>query len=256
MRDASSGAYSRGMRSARVVAVVSCLAACSAVLGFERGRLGDEGAESGSIVDAGVDDASEQPDIAPAPQCSDAAPCSDQACINGTCRGVCTPGKLRCASNAVQTCEANGNWGTPVACVSSTCTNGKCTGSCSAGQVECSGNALIACDGGTWGDPVSCGNTTCCGAAFAKSCQGSCAPEQTRCSGNAVQTCGACGVWGTGVTCVSSTCYGAYPTVACTGECVDGQRKCVDSKHAATCRNGGQWVEQTCVNACQSGYCT
>jgi hypothetical protein len=240
------------MRRAFALILTFAAVACSAVLGFEEGRLADAGATDAASIDAGdgidVETA--------APQCSDAAPCTEQACVNGTCQGVCGPGKLRCASNAVQTCESNGAWGTPVDCVSSTCTNGKCSGACSAGQVECSGNALITCDGGTWSDPDSCGNTTCCGSAFVKSCQGNCAPQQTRCSGNAVQTCGPCGVWGNPATCVNSTCLGTYPAVACGGECAVGTRKCVDATHAWTCGITGRWQVQTCPTACSSGYCT
>ena len=42
----------------------------------------------------------------------DGAACTDQACINGACSGVCTPGSRQCSGNAVETCDATGNWGT------------------------------------------------------------------------------------------------------------------------------------------------
>jgi hypothetical protein len=54
-------------------------------------------------------------------------PCVNQACINGTCYGVCTPGATQCSGNAVQTCSVSGLWGTGVACASSqSCSGGVC----------------------------------------------------------------------------------------------------------------------------------
>src|SRR5690242_12159184 len=80
-----------------------------------------------------TDDASAGGDVAPSEEAAVAhcpeVPCVNQACIDGVCHGVCAPGQVKCSGNGVQTCEASGQWGTPVECVSSTCANGKCTGS-------------------------------------------------------------------------------------------------------------------------------
>lgn len=196
-------------------------------------------------------------------------PCTNQVCIDGTCQGVCEPGKTKCDNaNGIQTCEANGQWSAPNVCTNSTCIQGKCSGSCSPGQAICSGNGLQTCqpaDGGyEWGDPVSCGNQTCCGPALGQSCQGACAPLQTQCSGNAgMQTCGTCGVWGQTTACNNQTCTGAYPAGACNGSCAPGQVQCIAGNVAQSCQANGTWggdvacssSDKTCYQGVCSGVC-
>jgi hypothetical protein len=55
--------------------------------------------------------------------------CNNQACVDGTCTGVCSPGATQCSGDAVETCEANGQWSAAVPCALTTpfCTNGACT---------------------------------------------------------------------------------------------------------------------------------
>jgi hypothetical protein len=42
--------------------------------------------------------------------------CVNQACVAGTCTGVCAPGAPLCTGNSVETCSSSGQWGTGVAC--------------------------------------------------------------------------------------------------------------------------------------------
>lgn len=42
--------------------------------------------------------------------------CAAQACLNGTCTGVCAPSSTQCSGNATQTCNASGQWGATTPC--------------------------------------------------------------------------------------------------------------------------------------------
>jgi hypothetical protein len=55
--------------------------------------------------------------------------CMNQACVEGTCTGVCGPGTSQCSGNAVQTCGSNGQWSAAVACplTAPFCAMGACT---------------------------------------------------------------------------------------------------------------------------------
>ena len=58
------------------------------------------------------------------------APCMNQTCVDGACAGVCAPGQTECApspANAVQTCDATGNWTTATPCMAGQmCVSGAC----------------------------------------------------------------------------------------------------------------------------------
>jgi sulfatase modifying factor 1 len=69
--------------------------------------------------------------------------CSNQACVNGACAGVCIPGATACSANAVQTCAADGSWQTTAACAES-CSDGGCT-------------TFPSCQGGGAGAGTDCG---------------------------------------------------------------------------------------------------
>jgi sulfatase modifying factor 1 len=73
--------------------------------------------------------------------------CSN-ACVDGGCTGVCTPGATQCVGNGVQTCSALGQWSTASAC-SELCTDGGCT-------------TFPSCHG-TGGNPPGPGADTSCG---------------------------------------------------------------------------------------------
>ena len=53
--------------------------------------------------------------------------CVDSICMGGACTGVCSPGAVRCAGDAVQTCGITGQWGSSQACsTGKVCANGIC----------------------------------------------------------------------------------------------------------------------------------
>ena len=81
--------------------------------------------------------------------------CSNQACINGACRGACVPNATQCAGNGVQTCGADGMWHATATC-SESCSDGGCGSfpSCLAGGPG-AGNDC----GGSGGDA---GTKDCC----------------------------------------------------------------------------------------------
>jgi sulfatase modifying factor 1 len=88
-----------------------------------------------NVVQCGPDLVSETPVMA----------CVNQACVNGACEGVCTPGGTQCSGNAVQTCGADGTWGTTSSC-SESCGNGRCT-------------TFPSCQGGGPGATTDCGGS-------------------------------------------------------------------------------------------------
>ncbi len=54
------------------------------------------------------------------------ATCSNQACVNGTCAGMCVPNETECFGNGFQTCGADGGWQKATACAQA-CSDGGCT---------------------------------------------------------------------------------------------------------------------------------
>ncbi len=79
---------------------------------------------------------------------------------------ACAPGQVRCTDSnlGLETCGANGTWGSAVGCGNLTCVNGQCV-PCQIGQTQCNGAALQVCSEGAWVTsqtcPVSCCNSAC-----------------------------------------------------------------------------------------------
>ncbi len=73
------------------------------------------------------------------------ATCSNQACLNGTCAGMCVPSQTQCFGNGFQTCGADGGWEKATACGES-CSDGGCS-------------FFPSCQGGGAGAGMDCGGT-------------------------------------------------------------------------------------------------
>ncbi|HTB72985.1 MAG TPA: hypothetical protein VK762_07065 [Polyangiaceae bacterium] len=197
-----------------------------------------------------------------APKARDCTSSEDNDCDGkaDSAECACVPPAVRCSGNAVETCENEGTWSSPQACVNQTCVDGTCQGSCAPGQMQCSAtatNGVETCQSnGTWGPAASCVNQTCVSGAGTASCQGVCAPRQTQCAGsNGIETCTANGAWGTAQTCVNSTCTGPARSANCGGACSPGQTTC-SGNNVETC-SGGQFGNPTgCTNStCYNGSC-
>jgi hypothetical protein len=85
------------------------------------------------------------------------------ACSSGVCTGVCAPGSMRCSGSGLQTCGADGNWGTVVPCQTPNgipaCTAGVCvTAACNSGFGDCDGQAANGCETDLTTDFTSCGS--------------------------------------------------------------------------------------------------
>jgi len=79
-------------------------------------------------------------------QWSTAVACTDQACVSGTCVGVCAPNRTQCSDSGVQTCGSNGQWGTPWECATGACSGGACSGATIVGpSCEGGGSGLDTC---------------------------------------------------------------------------------------------------------------
>ena len=202
------------------------------------------------------------------------------SCSWGTCScpstPACTPGQAQCASGDVETCDACGQYGSPVACGSGTCVGGMCSGSCNPGQKQCSGNSAQTCDtSGMWQTTSSCPNQTCINGA----CNGVCAPGQTdpvscgKC-GTDTQTCDSTGNWKSSGSCNGQgTCTpqatmqcNMYGTETCSSSCAWGACSCTSTpvctpgahqcsgNGVQTCSQCGQWGSPV---SCGSGMtCT
>jgi sulfatase modifying factor 1 len=101
--------------------------------------------------------------------------CTNQACVEdgdtASCKGECAPGQSRCSNNGVQTCDANGVFGTAAACTNKTCvvsgTTASCVGVCAPQQKQCSDNGVRTCNAtGQYSNVVACPalTPTCSGA--------------------------------------------------------------------------------------------
>jgi formylglycine-generating enzyme required for sulfatase activity len=169
--------------------------------------------------------------------CTGTVACVNQACVNGTCRGVCAPPQTECLGQQPQVCDAIGTWqNSGAACSGSTpvCLDGGCT-TCSPGAVQCEGqqpqvcdatqawqNSGAACSGSTpvclngacaacnpdptqYGGDACSGDTPVCLNGVCVACN----PGTTRCaSGTTWQICGPDAVWGAAATCPSGACTG------------------------------------------------
>jgi hypothetical protein len=122
---------------------------------------------------------------------------------------------VTCAGNDVETCTANGTYGSGVACNSQTCVNGVCTGVCAPGQTDCSGNTTQNCSStGTWQNVTTCAQPT-------PSCvNGSCTCTETICGSSCTlldttSDCSACGDVCTLTNATSATCNGSTCSYTC-----------------------------------------
>lgn len=84
------------------------------------------------------------PDLVTATQIST---CKDQACVDGKCTGECSPGAKRCSGDAVQTCDAAGQWGAALPC-DAFCSAGTCATppSCASPSVRCGPTSESCCE--------------------------------------------------------------------------------------------------------------
>jgi formylglycine-generating enzyme len=76
--------------------------------------------------------------------------CTNQACVNGSCQGSCTPLQKHCdpaGSNGTQTCDSNGSWGPLTGCTGTTpvCSAGDCVACPSTGGPVMVGVPLNYC---------------------------------------------------------------------------------------------------------------
>ncbi len=194
---------------------------------------------------------------------------------------ACMPGAKRCAGNGVETCQADGEWGTAVACDPATpvCQGGvcvppppACSPTCPTGN-ECSANGQCAtgvCTGGTCAAPVcspTCGLGDRCGAngdcASGACASYLCAPPFCSPTCAAGHGCGANGDCASAV-CTDGTC--AAP--ACSPTCAAGVGCGANGDCAsAVCENGvcaASACQPTCPDGvscggatdCASGVCT
>lgn len=243
-----------GLRTAGLVgASLASIAGCATIAGLsdlqkdECAFACDGGAEA-QVEESGPDAG---PDVAPDVRV-DGPGFGDGSSRDGTTvdapGGVCTSGHTRCTDAGVETCQGNGQWGTPMSCAGQACFDGGCTGTCAPGQTQCSNNGVETCGSdGQWGPPASCGNSTCLNG----QCMGSCAQGQTQCSGNGVQSCDPNGQWGMPMPCSGQTCING----ACSGVCAPGDIQC-SGADVQTCDATGNWqTSQTCPVACCSGTC-
>jgi len=88
------------------------------------------------------------------------AACANQACVDGACVGVCSPGTAQCKDNGVQTCDSNGAWGAAVACTNQACVTDQCKGSCVPATKRCTNGVEETCDSkGAWGAAQACSDS-------------------------------------------------------------------------------------------------
>lgn len=168
----------------------------------------------------------------------------------GQCKG-CLAGKTRCANNALQTCDANGQWGVGQECLNSACIQGACVGVCSPGSKQCTGLVPQSCDSnGVWNNGTACVNSACVNG----ECAGGCVPGETACSGNSVLTCTASGQWpSTAAPCTASACVAG----GCVGVCEPGSKKCSGTM-PQLCDAGGAWHDASpcdALSVCSMGSC-
>ncbi len=92
---------------------------------------------------------------------------SSDATADADASEACTPGQTRCSDSnlGVETCAANGTWGSAFGCGKQTCLEGACV-PCQIGQTQCNGAEIQVCSEGEWVTSVTCDNGQRCGASF------------------------------------------------------------------------------------------
>jgi hypothetical protein len=174
--------------------------------------------------------------------------CTNQACVNGACTGVCSPSSTNCSGTTPQTCNGQGTWD------NGTITKGQCGAVCNPSvEKSCDGNTALTCDStGKW--PTS--GTACSYVCSGGACSGSCVPTRTRCSNNTSQTCDSTGTWNSGTAC-TYTCDSS--TGLCAGECTPNAKQCSGTQYQV-CGSSYMWGSaQNCGTglACSgAGTCT
>ncbi|AKV04796.1 PE family protein [Labilithrix luteola] len=255
----------KSLRLVRGLCVLVVVAGCGAETS---GSIEESGPDAGtaSEADASSDAASSDAASSAADASSDAdasfetcspdaaagtaGACVDQACVNGVCTGVCTPGATQCKDDGVQTCNASGQWGPTAPCTNKQCTNGACSGSCMPGSTQCSGNGVQLCGANSeWSEPIACNGQACMNGA----CVGVCAPHSLRCAGAQPQGCDGAGTWqDVGTPCSQPTPNCQQGTCTCLGQTCNGA--CVDlDTDRLNCGSCGQ----TCQvgERCSAGSC-
>jgi sulfatase modifying factor 1 len=145
-------------------------------------------------------------------------PCVGQACVDGTCTGVCEPGRT-CVENSVFECTAAGVWVTSE-CENQACSQGSCIGECAAGKARCFGSGVQLCDAaGQWGSPMLCDSAT----PFCS--DGACTELQPSCDGLGPE----CGHEGMDDCCAAlEVPEGMFPMGRGTEDCYDYPTGCTD----------------------------
>ena len=116
-----------------------------------------------------------------------AGSCTSQACVNGACTGVCTPGATQCSGNGVQTCQNNGTWGTAIGVLGLGVRERRVHRRVRPGHdaVLRQRRADVPAERDLERPPRPAPTRP----AYGGACTGSCAPGQTTCSGNGLETC-------------------------------------------------------------------
>jgi hypothetical protein len=147
--------------------------------------------------------------------------------------------------NSVETCSANGTWGTASACTNQTCSAGTCQGVCAPGQTNCNGNTPQTCGAaGAWvnGSPCAQPSPFCVG--------GACTCNETLCGGttctnlNTTSNCSACGDACNETNASADSCNGTTCSYTCNAgasDCNAGTHPDTDGCECATpgCCSGG-----------------
>jgi len=181
-------------------------------------------------------------------QCNDVGEWEDEfcefACVGGTCGGVCRPGDRDCTGDMRILCGDDGQWVDQDTCPGD-CEAGVCVGACTAGTYQCGGDAE---------NPVE---IECNGTSWETSeetpCNFICEEATGRCGGDCLPFSSECAT-GTSVRTCDSTAHWGEPvqcdyicdpnTDACGGECDPGDERCYDDT-VETCDETGNWTTTT-----------
>jgi hypothetical protein len=269
-----------------VSALTLALAACSAIVQPDPGRLG--GHDAGRSIDAFVvpgtdapiattddafvvlgDDAPlMEPDAYTGEVCGE--PCTDgTVCVGGEClcpEGLCCPGcadREVCVDASCEDCGGEGEW----CCRGGGCESGT---TCEGDRCEPCGGPGERCCAGSCRDGVMCNAegvcATECGVVGQPCCEGRC--FEGRCRGGfpfGEATCQACGGRGQEccdgacdgmLTCSSGTCRGCGTEgePCCGGTRCDGDLVCNGGRQCEGC--GGRFEGCCPGNVCREGSCT
>jgi hypothetical protein len=152
------------------------------------------------------------------------APCQNQACVAGSCVGVCTPGAVQCSGDgsAVETCGATGTW-EDQPCAPGYCAGGACT--CGYGLALCDGACIdvLHDPSNCGGCGATCGSTQACYWGYCYDCtylgQQSCGSYCADLA-NDTSNCGTCGTTcPSSFACVNGVCGCAPGSTLCNGVC-------------------------------------